>query len=518
MAPTSFAQGASGQISKEQYQRQILAAVRSGAITAEEGSNRMAAFVMQQQIAAGADPIAAAKAARDEDVLGFVDEEGGAFSGMGVLETLAGAPPDPAPWKKHNYAGTPAAYRTELQRMGAISPEVLEAMNAQSQARGEQQAGLDMLRRIATGEESAVRPELAAARDRLQRQALSQVASARGANRLAALRGGMQASGDAQASLGAQGAAALAQERLAGMGAFSSAANALRGGDLGALGAMTQGELGRKSAYQGMFDTGLKDKAYQSALDVGYAEKVAGQKQRNAEIAYQAEQNSDASSGRGWDQAAGILGGVGGFAAGLGSLFSDVRMKTSIAPSPDAASTLERGSDPYALDPSRTPNLLPPEVRASLEQHAALSRKAPDGSWMTQDRVDGIGAMAGGLGQLLGAFRPQQQEPMEFGVSPSPFPMFSDERAKAKASPTTAIDDLLEHLRPYEYEYKPGMGPPGRRHGVMAQDLAQSEAGREAVVRDPATGMLAIDIPSATSVSLAALADLGQRVKKLEGR
>lgn len=441
-----------------------------------------------------------------------------------ILSKLTGGPPDPAAWQKHNYAGTPEAYRAELQKAGSVDPLTLQAMNDQQGGRAEQMAGLDMLRRIATGEESAVRPELAAARDRLQRQALSQVASARGANRLAALRSGMSASGDAQAQLGAQGAAALAQERLAGMGAFSGAANALRGGDLGALGAMTQGELGRKQAYQGMYSTGLQDKAYQSSLDVDYASKVAGQRARTAEIAYQQSKADAAATAAAkrdpFETAAGVIGGLGGMATGIGSLIkSDMRAKTSIAPAPDMASELAPSTDPYAMDPMQRLKALAPNVRASLEGHARLPDEAASGG-LTQDSAAGIGAMAGGLGQLLGAVRQRPRVPpvVSFSPSPSPFQLFSDERAKTKARPTSAIDDLLEHLRPYEYEYKPGMGPPGTRHGVMAQDMAKSAAGREAVVRDPQTGMLAIDVPSATSVSLAALADLGRRVKSLEGR
>lgn len=96
--------------------------------------------------------------------------------------------------------------------------------------------------------------------------------------------------------------------------------------------------------------------------------------------------------------------------------------------------------------------------------------------------------------------------------------MASDERLKTEISSSAAdIDAMLDALRPYKYRYKDeakwGAGP---RHGIMAQDLEKSEAGRAAVI-DTAEGKL-VDVNRALSAALAGAARLNERLRTIEDR
>lgn len=586
-----------------------------------------------------------------DDASAFMTEDGA----LQHLEKMAGGPPDKAPWDKHNYSGVNASYRPELDYMRGQSAEERAAWANQQAGRGHQMEAMRALADYASGRQSAVRPELAAARDRIARQSMSQVASARGANRLAALRGGMYASGDAQAQLGSQGASALAQERLGALGAYGQAANSLRGGDLSAFGAAQRGDAARKGAYQGMFNAGNADKAFQAGLEVDYADKVAGQKQRNAELVFQSE--SDMDSGPGLGERIG-LGLLNAGTMGLANMVtgSDIRSKWGAEPAPGVASGL---ITPFHGEPQGNPQgnpydqlggeMGPPkaghELRELGEWHAAAEPgggyndaelykhdTGPDQSGMHKEKPfdwSALGGLVGGLGgAVTGALRDRprrQNRGLDAMLSNSPaqgFRIFSDERAKKNAFragashamtrfsnvPPDQVDHLvdllsampdknmaaqlhdegsagqpppagrmrirrtddhgqrimesfpfgseaateqlrrlgsraevvlprpgaqpqpppadsdpavrqfLDAIEPYTYQYKsPAYGPPGQHVGVMAQDMEKSPLGATAITHDPLTGMKQIDVPRATSLSLAGIADLANRVARLEG-
>jgi hypothetical protein len=106
---------------------------------------------------------------------------------------------------------------------------------------------------------------------------------------------------------------------------------------------------------------------------------------------------------------------------------------------------------------------------------------------------------------------------------------FSDERSKASVNDLgpdlvqkKAARDMLDRVQPYSYEYtdraKSYGAPEGRQVGVMAQDLQRSDAGRELVQRDPASGYLTVDYAKAAPTMMAGLADIEQRLSRLEGR
>lgn len=95
--------------------------------------------------------------------------------------------------------------------------------------------------------------------------------------------------------------------------------------------------------------------------------------------------------------------------------------------------------------------------------------------------------------------------------------MFSDRRGKDNirdAGPK--LDEALNHMGAYQYEYKPGLGQAaGTQTGTMAQDLASTDAGRNLVGMHP-TGAMGVKIPEATSFALASVARLNERINNLQ--
>jgi hypothetical protein len=95
--------------------------------------------------------------------------------------------------------------------------------------------------------------------------------------------------------------------------------------------------------------------------------------------------------------------------------------------------------------------------------------------------------------------------------------IFSDENAKENVQSSEKIGAFVNALNEYDYSYKkdvPGVGGQSRT-GVMAQDIAKSDLGKEMVSKDEATGYLKVDTDKALQAALAGLAYLN---KKIEGK
>jgi len=96
----------------------------------------------------------------------------------------------------------------------------------------------------------------------------------------------------------------------------------------------------------------------------------------------------------------------------------------------------------------------------------------------------------------------------------------SDERQKTsvgKVNPKKDIKDFLNKIEARSYVYKnPEMkgAAPGKRYGVMAQDLEKSEVGKS-LVKDTEQGKV-VDTVQGFGAVLAAQAELNNRLKKLE--
>lgn len=101
----------------------------------------------------------------------------------------------------------------------------------------------------------------------------------------------------------------------------------------------------------------------------------------------------------------------------------------------------------------------------------------------------------------------------------------SDERKKHDVSDGSRdIDEMLDGLKAKSYRYNAdapskytgGMGDGRKLAGIMAQSLERSKAGK-AIVHDRPEGKV-IDMVGATSVTLASLARLNERLRMLEGK
>jgi hypothetical protein len=93
----------------------------------------------------------------------------------------------------------------------------------------------------------------------------------------------------------------------------------------------------------------------------------------------------------------------------------------------------------------------------------------------------------------------------------------SDRRGKRdiRAGDSDA-NDFMNALDAYMFRYRDESRNEPRRLGVMAQDLEESDIGREMVHETPRGKV--VDTKRATMAALAALASLHDRVKRLEGR
>jgi len=92
----------------------------------------------------------------------------------------------------------------------------------------------------------------------------------------------------------------------------------------------------------------------------------------------------------------------------------------------------------------------------------------------------------------------------------------SDENLKEDIKPSgKKLDNFMKALSGFEYKYKKGLGEPGKKFGIMAQDLEKSELGKTLVVETPIGKM--VDTGHASLGALAAIARLQKRLEKLEG-
>lgn len=93
--------------------------------------------------------------------------------------------------------------------------------------------------------------------------------------------------------------------------------------------------------------------------------------------------------------------------------------------------------------------------------------------------------------------------------------IFSDRELKKDIRKTSrSIDDLLDKLEPQAYRYKDKKFGEGRYHGIMAQDLEKSEAGKRLVMDTPEGKM--VDTVKGFGTAMAAMARLNERIRHLE--
>ena len=146
-----------------------------------------------------------------------------------------------------------------------------------------------------------------------------------------------------------------------------------------------------------------------------------------------------------------------------------------------------------------------------------------------QNQLAKAGAQGQATGNLAGMYAQQAGAQAQAdsavigglaGLGGAAITKFSDSRVKEDIKPASeSIEDMLDNLEPYEYDYKdefkddPSME--GRQLGIMAQDLESSELGNKFVQEDN-NGVKRVDYGKMASTQMAAISDLHKRLKQLE--
>jgi hypothetical protein len=130
------------------------------------------------------------------------------------------------------------------------------------------------------------------------------------------------------------------------------------------------------------------------------------------------------------------------------------------------------------------------------------------------------GNLAGMYSQQAGAQAQADAQVMGALAGMGAAAMKSDIRVKEEIKPgSPSIRKMLDKLDPYEYDYKDEAiedeSMLGSQLGIMAQDLEESELG-DKFVKEDMNGVKRVDYGKMGSTQMAALADLHQRLKKLE--
>jgi hypothetical protein len=146
-----------------------------------------------------------------------------------------------------------------------------------------------------------------------------------------------------------------------------------------------------------------------------------------------------------------------------------------------------------------------------------------------QNELSKAGAQGQATGNLAGMYAQQAGAQAQadaavmggmFNLGAAFVPRPSDIRVKEDIKPgSPSIRKMLDKLDPYEYDYKDEAiedeSMLGSQLGVMAQDLEESDLG-EKFVQEDMNGVKRVDYGKMGSTQMAALADLHQRLKKLE--
>ena len=135
----------------------------------------------------------------------------------------------------------------------------------------------------------------------------------------------------------------------------------------------------------------------------------------------------------------------------------------------------------------------------------------------------GAGNLAAGNAQAAQGQQNQQQNQQNQqnrniwgAISAAIGALLSDKRVKQRIRDLVGQSDKFAQVAPKTFEYKPEIGNPGEKSGVMAQDL--EAAGLGDMVREGPGGVKMIDTNAAISNILAAVSDLSRKFKEMEGK
>lgn len=183
---------------------------------------------------------------------------------------------------------------------------------------------------------------------------------------------------------------------------------------------------------------------------------------------------------------------------------SDVRMKTNIQPAGQRVDQFNRGQ--LQTRPFQAPKPLGMNPGMGAAQRPAQPQ-AGGNPW-------GTGVWGGAAAQA----RPAAKQPPvnTFGAGMGAGGFMSDKDLKHDLNKTESkIDDFLDKLNAYEYEYKePEKYGEGKRIGIMAQEMERSDLGSE-MVHDTENGKMVV--PDMNTI-FASMARLQERLDELDGK
>lgn len=162
--------------------------------------------------------------------------------------------------------------------------------------------------------------------------------------------------------------------------------------------------------------------------------------------------------------------------------------------------------------------------QAALQQAAAnnqASQTTANQQFITQQANLGqlanqanAGAATGYNNELQGKVQSDAQVNSTLSGAAGAAAMMSDRRVKDDIKPlgSGAVSDMLDKIAPSTFRYKGSARP---ETGLMAQDLERSSIGR-GLVRETPQGVKAVDVGRTAMTSMAALADMHARLKRVE--
>lgn len=171
------------------------------------------------------------------------------------------------------------------------------------------------------------------------------------------------------------------------------------------------------------------------------------------------------------------------------------RLKAYAAERPEAAALLQVKADTYDEGARGQQQHMQQRAAAEEADRRDTFARAAD---MAGKAARYMGPTPAGAGALLasGALRAGE--------------VLSDVTSKQHISDPMTMA-LADGAKPFAYEYKPGMGPPGPNVGPMAQDMLRNPVTATAVDQDPQTGLLTLDRDRSLKVALGGVGHLARK-------
>jgi len=371
--------------------------------------------------------------------------------------------------------GVPSIYEERAKVETPTEQPIQWARGLGAQARGEQYGALEMLRRRAAGEESVARMAGEREREASQRAIVSAMRSGR--RTPASARAALMQTSEVSQEISGKIAEAEMQERLAAEKAYYAAATGMRQQDIAQQQAeqdwwrlKADWERIKKDIHAKYMSLGLQDKEAERKARVDLQTLIA--QIHNKHLQHKSEMSAQQNAAIASTVSTGLA--VAGATAAL--MFSDSRVKTNISPM----------IAPLSMSP--TP--------------AQAGQQMPMLAPVTSTSQPSLAAM---------------REPTGI-VPPTAAPIVAEKYRPQAMTKEEEVENMLDQIQAYNFEYMPGFGPPGPQVGVMAQDLEKSRLGSQMVVPSGMGDLKAVDYSPErfNPVVMASLANMNDRLRSVE--